>query len=42
MRAVRSSPPTVEVVHVSDPESDAGVATIVSAGICASDLLYIG
>jgi len=42
MKAVRSAPPSVEVVEVPDPDSDDGVVTIVAAGICASDLMYIG
>jgi len=42
VKAVRSAPPGVQVVDVPDPEADAGLVTIRSASICASDLLYIG
>ncbi len=41
MRAVRSAPPGVTVVDVDEPSGPGEVITIKSAGICASDFLYI-
>src|SRR5271156_2385155 len=41
MKAVRNAPPQVEVVEVNDPEGTGELIRVVSAGICASDLLYL-
>ncbi len=42
MRAVRSAPPGVTVVDVDEPDGPGELIAIRSAGICASDFLYIG
>ena len=42
MRAVRSAPPGVTVVDVEEPTGPGEVVAIRSAGICASDFMYIG
>lgn len=42
MRAVRSAPPSVNVVDVEAPSGPGEVVRIRSAGICASDFTYIG
>jgi threonine dehydrogenase-like Zn-dependent dehydrogenase len=41
MRAVRNAPPDVEIVEVDEPEGDGELIRVGSAGICASDLLYL-
>jgi threonine dehydrogenase-like Zn-dependent dehydrogenase len=41
MRAVRNAPPDVEIVEVDEPEGDGELIRVDSAGICASDLLYL-
>lgn len=41
MRAVQSVPPGVAVIDVDEPLGDGELVRITSAGICASDLLYI-
>jgi len=41
MRAVRSTPPGVTVVDVDEPEGPGELIRVRSAGICASDLMYI-
>ncbi|HXY91356.1 MAG TPA: alcohol dehydrogenase catalytic domain-containing protein [Acidimicrobiia bacterium] len=41
MRAVRNTPPGVEVVEIDEPEGEGELVRIVSAGICASDLNYL-
>jgi threonine dehydrogenase-like Zn-dependent dehydrogenase len=41
MRAVRSTPPGVSVVDVDEPEGAGELVKIRSAGICASDQMYI-
>lgn len=42
MKAVRNAPPTVEVVDVDEPVGDGVLVRVASAGICASDLMYLG
>ena len=42
MRAVRSTPPGVSMVEIDAPEDGGEIVSIRSAGICASDLVYIG
>ena len=42
MRAVRSTPPSVTVVDVDEPDGPGELISIRSASICASDLNYIG
>jgi threonine dehydrogenase-like Zn-dependent dehydrogenase len=42
MRAVRNAPPGVEVVDVDEPAGEGELVRVTSAGICASDLLYLG
>jgi threonine dehydrogenase-like Zn-dependent dehydrogenase len=41
MRAVRNAPPGVEVVEVDEPEGAGELIRVTTAGICASDLLYL-
>jgi 2-desacetyl-2-hydroxyethyl bacteriochlorophyllide A dehydrogenase len=41
MRAVRSTPPGVTVVDVEEPEGEGELVRIRSAGVCASDRMYI-
>jgi threonine dehydrogenase-like Zn-dependent dehydrogenase len=41
MKAVRNSPPHVEVVDVDDPDGTGELVRVVAAGICASDLMYL-
>jgi threonine dehydrogenase-like Zn-dependent dehydrogenase len=41
MRAVRSAPPSIEVVDVDEPEGTGVLVRIRAASICASDLTYI-
>ncbi len=42
MKAVRSTPPAVSVVDVDEPEGPGVLIDISSAGVCASDFMYIG
>jgi threonine dehydrogenase-like Zn-dependent dehydrogenase len=42
MRAVRNAPPGVEVVDTDEPAGEGELVRVTSAGICASDLLYLG
>jgi 2-desacetyl-2-hydroxyethyl bacteriochlorophyllide A dehydrogenase len=41
MRAVRNAPPGVEVVDIDEPEGEGQLVRVASAGICASDVLYL-
>lgn len=41
MLAVRNAPPTVEVVHIDEPEGDGELVRVAATGICASDLNYL-
>jgi Alcohol dehydrogenase GroES-like domain len=41
MRAVRNASPDVEIVEVDEPEGEGELLRVVTAGICASDLLYL-
>lgn len=41
MRAVRNTPPSVEVVEIAEPEGDGELIRIAATGICASDLNYL-
>ena len=41
MKAVRNAPPTVEVVEIDEPDGPGELVRVASAGICASDLLYL-
>jgi threonine dehydrogenase-like Zn-dependent dehydrogenase len=42
MKAVRNAPPIVEVVDIDEPAGDGELIRVASAGICASDLMYLG
>jgi threonine dehydrogenase-like Zn-dependent dehydrogenase len=41
MKAVRNASPQVEVVEVDEPDGSGELIRVVSAGICASDLMYL-
>lgn len=41
MRAVRTAPPSVEVVEIGEPDGEGELIRVSSVGICASDLLYM-
>ncbi len=41
MKAVRNTPPAVEVVEVDEPEGDGELVRVAAVGICGSDLAYL-
>jgi threonine dehydrogenase-like Zn-dependent dehydrogenase len=41
VKAVRNTPPSVEVVEVDEPDGDGELVRVVATGICASDLKYL-
>ena len=41
MKAVRNTPPGVEVVEIDEPQGDGELVRVAATGICASDLTYL-
>jgi len=38
LKAVRNTPPGVEVVEIDEPQGDGELVRVAATGICASDL----
>jgi threonine dehydrogenase-like Zn-dependent dehydrogenase len=41
VKAVRNSPPSVEVVDVDEPQGEGELVRVMATGICASDFKYL-